>query len=130
MKNIFDNVIEQGNFDLADVLAKIEKYHIEGRLSDLDKDELIRKARYKANPFYRTDIVAKLLELEERVRKLEHGETPDAPSEGYPEYVAGKWYYAGDKISYGGKNYVCVAPDGAVCTWNPDEYPSYWNIEE
>lgn len=130
MKNIFDNVIEQGKFDLADMLSKIEKYHVEGRLSDLDKDELIRRARYKANPFYRTDIVAKLLELEERVRKLEQGEAPNTPTDGYPEYVVGKWYYAGDKISFGGKNYVCDAPDGAVCTWNPDEYPAYWNIEE
>ena len=54
----------------------------------------------------------------------EEEKEPDA--EEYPEYEVGKWYYAGDKISFNGSNYVCIAPDGAVCVWSPADYPAYW----
>lgn len=126
MKAIFESVINRGGYDLSGLLKKIDSYHIEGKLTDAEKDELYRKARGEAAP--NVDVMEKLMELENRVRKLEQGETPE--QEDYHEYVVGKWYYAGDKISYGGKNYVCTAPDGVVCTWNPDEYPAYWSAIE
>ena len=134
MKAIFESVINRGGYDLSDLLKKIDSYHIEGKLTDTEKDELYRKARGEATP--NVDVMAKLMELEERVRKLEQAEVPEqgepeeTPAESYPEFVVGKWYYAGDKISYGGKNYVCSAPAGVVCTWNPDEYPAYWSVVE
>lgn len=127
MKTIFESVIARGGYDLSGLLKKIDSYHIEGKLTDAERDELYRKARGEAAP--NVDVMAKLMDLEDRVRKLEQGE-PEAPAEDYPEYVVGKWYYKGDKISYGGKHYVCVAPDGVVCTWNPDEYPAYWSLIE
>ena len=126
MKAIFESVINRGGYDLSDLLKKIDSYHIEGKLTDTEKDELYRKARGEATP--NVDVMAKLMELEERVRKLESAEAPE--QEDYPEYVPGKWYYTGDKISYGGKNYICSAPAGVVCTWNPDEYPAYWSVVE
>lgn len=126
MKTIFESVIHRGGYDLSGLLKKIDGYHVEGKLTDAEKDELYRKARGEAVP--NVDVMAKLMELDDRVRKLESAETSE--QEDYPEYVPGKWYYAGDKISYGGKNYVCSAPEGAVCTWNPDEYPAYWSVEE
>lgn len=129
MRTIFESVIARGGYDLGGLLKKIDAYHIEGKLTDAEKDELYRKARGEANASYEVDVMAKLVELENRVRKLEQGET-EAPAEDYPKYVPGKWYYTGDKISYGGKNYVCSAPAGVVCTWNPDEYPAYWNVVE
>lgn len=122
MKAIFESVINRGGYDLSGLLKKIDSYHIEGKLTDAEKDELYRKARGEAAP--NVDVMAKLMELDDRVRKLESGDAP--AQDDYPEYVVGKWYYKGDKISYGGKHYVCVAPDGVVCTWNPDEYPAYW----
>ena len=127
MKTIFESVINRGGYDLSDLLKKIDSYHIEGKLTDAEKDELYAEARGHAE--VTVDVMAKLRDLEERVRILENGKAPEQPTEDYPEYVAGKWYYAGDKISYGGKHYVCSAPDGVVCTWNPDEYPAYWSIE-
>ena len=127
MKAIFESVINRGSYDLSGLLKKIDSYHIEGKLTDAEKNELYSKARGEAAP--NIDVMAKLMELEERVRKLEQGET-ETPAEDYPEYVVGKWYYAGDKISYNGKNYVCSTPDGVVCTWNPDEYPAYWSVDE
>lgn len=47
------------------------------------------------------------------------GESPE-------EYVIGKWYYAGDRITYKGAVYQCIAPNGVVCVWSPDDYPAYW----
>lgn len=127
MKSIFENVINRGGYDLSDLLKKIDSYHVAGKLTDAERDYLYSKAR--GNAVANVDVMAKLQDLEERVRKLESAEVPDQPTEDYPEYVAGKWYYAGDKISYGGKHYVCIAPAGVVCTWNPDEYPAYWEAE-
>lgn len=51
---------------------------------------------------------------------------PEPPTEEYPEFVVGKWYYNGDKCSFGGKNYTCTAPTGTVCVWSPTDYPAYW----
>lgn len=128
MKTIFEGVINRGGYDLSDLLKKIDSYHIEGKLTDAEKEYLYDMARGHA--VANVDVMAKLLDLEDRVRKLETAEAPEEPTEAYPEYVVGKWYYAGDKISFGGKNYVCSAPDGVVCTWNPDEYPAYWSAIE
>lgn len=127
MKAIFESVIKRGGYDLSGLLKKIDSYHIEGKLTDTEKDELYQMARGEAAP--NVDVMAKLMDLENRVRKLEQGE-PEAPAEEFPEYVVGKWYYAGDKITYKDKHYVCIAPDGAVCNWNPDEYPAYWSLIE
>jgi hypothetical protein len=126
MKAIFESVIARGGYNLSDLLKMIDSYHIEGKLTDDEKDELYRKARGEAAP--NVDVMAKLMELDDRVRKLESSETPE--QEDYPEYVPGKWYRNGDKMSFGGKNYICSAPEGMVCTWNPDEYPAYWRVIE
>ena len=40
MKTIFENVIARGDYDLAGLLKKIDGYHIAGRLSDDERDEL------------------------------------------------------------------------------------------
>lgn len=131
MKPIFLSALN-GNFDLGEMLNRINTHHIAGNLTDADRNELISLARSKADPFAGVDVVAKLADLEERVRTLEN-ERVDPPTGGSAnndadEYIPGKWYYKGDKASYNGKIYVCCAPDGAVCTWNPDEYPAYWEV--
>lgn len=58
------------------------------------------------------------------------GGTEPAPSDEWPAYVqptgAHDAYHKGDKISFGGKHYVCIAPDGAACVWDPATYPAYW----
>ena len=68
--------------------------------------------------------LAKLLELEGRIRALEEAGASD--TEEYPPYKPGVWYYKGDRVSENGVNYVCIAPDNVVCTWSPTEYPAYW----
>lgn len=51
-------------------------------------------------------------------------------SEAYPEYVPGKWYYRGNKITFKGNRHICDAPDGVVCVWDPEQYPTYWKMAE
>ena len=128
MRTVFEKVIDKGGFDLSSMLYKIDSYHIDGRLTDADREALCKKARAKANAKDSVDVLAKLADLEERVRRLENGETEggESTTETAPDYVAGKWYYAGDKISFSGGNYTCIAPEGVACVWSPAEYPAYW----
>lgn len=125
MKTIFENVINTKNYDLKDILAKINIHHIEGNISDEDREELIALARSKAWISNSIDVLKKLEELDLRVKALEEGKTTE-PTEEYPPYTAGKWYYNGDKCSENNVNYICIAPEGVVCVWSPSEYPAYW----
>ena len=127
MKTVFESALNSA-FDLTDMLGKINTHHIAGNLTDADREELIRKAREKANPFGSVDVMAKLQELEERVRALEEAKAAGGESneEIVPEYQVGKWYYNGDKVTFDGKVYTCNAPAGVVCVWSPAEYPAYW----
>jgi hypothetical protein len=127
--DLFISVINQRNYDFSDMLKKIEQYHIAGDISDDEKEELVNKARLNADVKNGVDLFEKLAELEARVKALEEGKTDEGETEAYPEYVAGKWYYRGDKCSENGKNYTCIAPESVVCTWSPSEYPAYWEEE-
>lgn len=60
------------------------------------------------------------LTLEERVVALE--KAAPAPA----AYTPGTWYYRGDVMTFEGEVFVCIAPEGAVCTWSPTEYAAYW----
>ena len=68
---------------------------------------------------YSVDVLTKLEELDKRLTVLEKsgGDTSGEDTAEYPEYVVGKWYYNGDKCSFEGVNYVCIAPEGATCVW-------------
>lgn len=88
---------------------------------------LLREGENNADTAQEVNMLAKLKELEQRVRALEESDGAE-PGEGYPDYVAGKWYYNGDKITFEGGKYKCIAPDGVVCTWSPKEYPVYWEL--
>lgn len=129
MKTIFEEVINRGAFDLKGLLKKIDTFNVEGKLTDEDRDELYTKARNAANVENSVDVIAKVAELEQRVIKLESASADNDTATGettVDEYVAGKWYYNGDKVMFEGAEYVCIAPDGNVCTWSPKEYPAYW----
>lgn len=45
MKTIFEQVISRGGYDLTALLANIDRYHIEGKLTDDDRDSLYAMAR-------------------------------------------------------------------------------------
>lgn len=125
MYEIVKNVIFSGRYDLSALLCKIDTLWVQGDLTDEQKTELVSLAQEHADASGSVSILRKLEELDLRVTALEQRETTQTPEE-YPEYVIGKWYYNGDKITCDGDKYVCIAPEGQVCTWSPFEYPAYW----
>lgn len=123
MFEIIKNVISEKQFELSDILKKINTVWVQGDISDEEKTELAGMAQDNADTSNSIEVTAKLEELDRRVRVLENkfsGETEE-----YPDYVIGKWYYNGDKITFNGNKYVCIAPENQVCTWSPREYPTY-----
>lgn len=143
MYEVFKSVITSGNYELSDMLTKIDTIWIQGQITDEQRTELINLARQNATPEQSyaplaqqvdalfenvAEIAAEVESLKSRVTALEGGEvTPPTPEEEYPEYVqptgAHDAYNIGDKITYNGKKYVCKM-DG--CVWTPDAYPAGW----
>ena len=126
MQKIIEKVIETKNFELSDMLRKIDTLWVQGSITEETRKMLSEKARNNATLDKSFDVLAKLVELEKRIEALEKVEVEEPTEETYEEFVSGKWYYNGNKISFDGKNYVCIAPEGATCVWNPAEYPAYW----
>jgi len=130
MFEIFKAVITRGGYDLNGILKRIDSYHVEGKLTDAERDQLYALARNKANPSGSMDVLEKLQELDERVRALEQAGKDNATdsdtTEAVEEYIGGKWYRTGDQVKFDGKLYTCIAPEGTVCVWSPAEYPAYW----
>ena len=155
MYDIIKNVIESKDYELRDMLYKINKMYIESYITEDQKSELDKLARANANaensyaPIQeqidkafskisdlKTTIEANaigLSALKEAVEKLGAKiETPvEEPKEEYPEYIqptgAHDAYHVGDKITYNGKKYICKLDN---CVWNPDEYPAGWELVE
>ena len=126
MYDVIRDVINTQRYVLADMLHKIDTLWAQGDLDDDQRTELIALAQGNADMAQEVNVLAKIEELEQRVRALETGSTE--PGEAYPDYVVGKWYYSGDKITFEGGKYKCIAPDGVVCVWSPTEYPAYWEL--
>ena len=134
MQKIIEKVIESKNFELSDMLKKIDTLWVQGSIDEDTKKKLSDKARNNANVQRSLDILSKLEELDKRVKALEEAkagaeteEPEEEPTETtYPEFVVGKWYYAGDRITFESKNYECIAPENVPCVWNPIDYPTYW----
>lgn len=126
MFNIVKAVIDSKDFELRDILNKINVLWVQGNLNDEQKAELIGKAQGNADYKNSVDILKKLEELEKRVSALESNNEEIEQPEDYAEFVEGKWYYNGDIVTFENVVYICIAPDGQVCTWSPSEYPDYW----
>lgn len=61
------------------------------------------------------------------------GESGEVGTEEWPEFKkpssADDAYYAGAKITFEGKHYICIAPAGYPCTYSPIEFPTYWELQ-
>lgn len=131
MYNAIKNVLAQGDYNLKNMLDKIDLLWAKNKLTNEEYEELVTSTREGAQTKHSIDVFEKLAELDKRVSALEKGNGgEDAPSVEYPEYQDGKWYYNGDKCSFEGTNYTCIAPDGVVCVWSPSAYPQYWEKAE
>lgn len=124
MYAIIKNVIQSGNYNLSDMLTKIDTIWMQSNITDDQRTELVELARRNAESVNSYDIVAKLEELDKRVAALE--KLPETPADDYPDYAPGEWYYTDDTVTFDGRKYRCIAPDGVVCVWSPDDYPAYW----
>lgn len=135
MYEVTKNVIQSGSYELTDILAKIDTLWLQGSLTDAERLDLIEMARGKADPSHSfAPLQAQIDALAERVAALEgkvEPADPDAPTEEYPEYIqptgAHDAYHNGDKVTFGGKHYICTAPEGVAVVWSPEVYPSYWD---
>lgn len=150
MYEIIKNVINSGRFELTDIMKKIDTIWLQGDITDEEKTELIALAREKADPENSYAPLQKQIDnlyeivgnldtglkaVTDRVTKLEGGEIePEPPSTEYPEYKqptgSHDAYYKGDKVTFKGKKYICIAPDDYAVVWNPEEYPAYWQLVE
>lgn len=134
MYEIFKNVLNNRNYELVDILNKIDEFYIQDSLTKEQKEELEEEARKNANPVNSyADLQTQIDKLADRITALEAKINDDGePAEDeYPEYVqptgAHDAYHIGDKITYNGKHYECIY-DG--CVWTPDAYPQGWKLVE
>lgn len=134
MYEVIKNVIQTGSFELHGILAKIDTLWLQGSLTDAERLDLIDMARAKADPANSyAPLQAQIDALAERVKALEEAAEPadpEAPAEEWPAYVqptgAHDAYHNGDKVTYNGTHYICIAPEGVAVVWAPDVYPAYW----
>ena len=125
LKDMFEQVIQLGNYDLKTLLDRIDQYHIEGRLTDEERLDLIMQARKGAEPEY--DYAGEINALWAAVRALQQNVSPPTEEDEWPEFVqptgAGTAYQVGDKITFRGEKYICIL---AHCVWSPADYPAGW----
>ena len=125
LKDMFEQVIQLGNYDLKTLLDRIDQYHIEGRLTDDERLDLIMQARKGAEPEY--DYAGEINALWAAVRALQQSVSPPTEKDEWPEFVqpmgAGTAYQVGDKIIFRGERYICIL---AHCVWSPADYPAGW----
>lgn len=134
MFDVVMNVIKSKNYELKDILTKIDTLWVQGSITEKQRLSLITEAQNNAMVENSIDILSKLYDLDRRVTALENKDKTNEPTEDgtelptYPPYETGVWYYRDDVVSFDGQNHICVAPEGAVCTWSPTEYPPYWEV--
>ena len=142
----FQKAIAANPTGLDAMLKRIDAYHIRGQLTDEQRESLIDQAKQVAQPSM--DMAQEIQKLWSEIRKLNNGMNTLALLKGNqsgdtdatdgetgaaaPEYKqptgAHDAYYNGDVVMWKGAEYVCAAPDGVACVWNPDVMPGYWML--
>ena len=145
MKELFLNVINNGDYSLRDMLKKINLSYIKSELTDDEKNKLEEMARNNAKAINDYAPIEERLEeafkeikaLKEKVDAIEHQlndnegtDEPSGPVEEVEEYPPFKQplgghdsYMKGDKCSENGKKFISLI-DGN--NWSPSVYPQGW----
>ena len=139
MYEVIKNVIHGGNYELKEILYKINVMYVEGNITEEQKEELDNLAREnaKAENSYaplqkQIDALATRVAALENANKTEGTEDTEVIEE-YPEYVqplgSHDAYNKGDKVTYNGVKYECLIDN---CVWTPVDYPQGWKeiVEE
>lgn len=129
IKTIFEQTIQRGEFDLAEMLERIDTYNVESKITDEERESLYALARQHAAPQYNYD--AEIEALWAAIRELQQGQEGGGggtePTDEWPQFVqptgAHDAYGVGDKVTFNGKRYVCKL---ASCDWSPAVYPDAW----
>ncbi len=150
MYSVIKDVLTKGDYELIDMLNKINKLWVENNLTEEERDELIELSRQNAIPDNSYAPLQKQIEeayreinslknlisnLDTRILAIEKGspqEPIDPPvEEEYPEYKqptgAHDAYNKGDKMTFEGQKYECLINS---CVWNPRDYPQGWKLIE
>lgn len=135
---IISNVIKSGNYELNDMLRKIDTIWVQGSLTDEERGELVELAQSNADPARSyaplqeqiNQAVDRIKALEGRMAKLEAGEEPE-PEE-WPEWY--KWdgvgrvpWQNGSKCTHNGVRYISRVDNNV---WEPGGEGVHENIWE
>ena len=128
MYEVFQTAISANRFDLTALTEKVTKYHVEGKLTDEQRDSLLAQAQAQADPHNSygswQDEADKLWAA---IRELQ---TTEPPVEEYPQWVqptgAHDAYPLGAKVTYKEKRYESAI---GANVWSPDVYPSGWKLQ-
>ena len=140
MRNLISGQIERGEFELNDIIGRINYLFGAGELSAEDREYLIAKARNKAAKDVRIDANAEIKSLWATVRKLQ-AKVEKLTGErqgGIYSNIWDEWqeykqpsgyadaYLAGDRVIWNGTRYICQMDN---CMWDPETYPDGWRNE-
>ena len=129
MKNVFKAVIEKGDYDLTSMIATIDKFCIEGKITDEERHELYALARKSPKAQYNYD--TEIEKIWEAIRALQddkeiEGDT-NTPEEFKQPTGAHDAYMIGDTVIYNDKTYKSIIDNNV---WSPDTYPNGWEVVE
>lgn len=135
---IISNVIKSGNYELNDMLRKIDTIWVQGSLTDEERGELVELAQSNADPARSyaplqeqiNQAFDRIKALEGRMAKLAAGEEPE-PEE-WPEWY--KWdgvgrvpWQNGSKCTHNGVRYISRVDNNV---WEPGGEGVHENIWE
>lgn len=135
---IISNVIKSGNYELNDMLRKIDTIWVQGSLTDEERGELVELAQSNADPARSyaplqeqiNQAFDRIKALEGRMAELEAGEEPE-PEE-WPEWY--KWdgvgrvpWQNGSKCTHNGVRYISRVDNNV---WEPGGEGVHENIWE
>lgn len=129
MKSIFTQVINRGDYDLTALLEKVDKYHIEGKLTDNEREELYLEARKQPTEQY--NYAEEIKAIWAAIRALQENGGSNEEETVIEEYKqptgAHDAYMLGNKVVFNGVVYECLKD---YCVYNPAVMPSYWMVSE
>lgn len=129
MKDVFKTVISKGDYDLTALLKKIDTYHIEGKITDEERDELYSLARQAPKAQYNYDTeIEKIWEAIRALQSNNNTEGDTNPPEEFKQPTgAHDAYMKGATVVYNGKTYKSIIDNNV---WSPDTYPNGWEVIE